>query len=564
MSEIFSDKKSLLSYERKGMLGDGNILSVKINIKMRAILIDWLVEIRKSLKLNIDTLCLTINIIDAYICRDSNIKKINFQLIGICSMLLASKYEEIYHPAISDFAYLADGAYTEDQIIQQENLIFITLGCNIIYPKEINYQRDISVSSEYTELNHNMCKYLIVLSYYEYNPFLPSVVVTSITQIISKVYNIPYINYFNVPNSVIKDCSNILINLIQRLSKSTLENYKHSFASRDMKNFSELCDIIASIKLSKKDNIGLDTKYQKTKYFKPLLKLKLISKDDIKKGNKLGEGTFGEVYKAKYEKINYAYKKTKNYLEEGLVVSFIRETSIMLSLNHENILSIEFITDNLKGFLVDLGISDLKKWVGENIINDDVQLNISYQLLSALTYIHRVGCLHRDIKPQNIIVFNGEDNTFVFKIADFGSARGPQIALRDNSFTNVISTIYYRAPEILLGITQYNDVVDVWSMLCTLYESATNQVLFDGDSNIDQLFKIFRILGTPNENSWEGISSYAYNQSNFPQFKRLPNFFNHNNKLSALSKEIFNLGFILDPKKRLRSYELLTIVEKYI
>ncbi|BAF10618.1 Os03g0108800, partial [Oryza sativa Japonica Group] len=100
---------------------------------------------------------------------------------------------------------------------------------------------------------------------------------------------------------------------------------------------------------------------------------------------------------------------------------------------------------------------------------------------------------------------------------DFGLARAFGIPVR--TFTHEVVTLWYRAPEILLGSRQYSTPVDMWSVGCIFAEMVNQKPLFPGDSEIDELFKIFRVLGTPNEQSWPGVSSLPDYKSAFPKWQ---------------------------------------------
>ena len=106
------------------------------------------------------------------------------------------------------------------------------------------------------------------------------------------------------------------------------------------------------------------------------------------------------------------------------------------------------------------------------------------------------------------------------KIADFGLARVFSIPIRP--YTHEVVTLWYRAPEILLGSVEYSTPVDIWSAGCIFAEMFTKQPLFQGDSEIDQLYKIFRTLGTPTESIWPGVSSFKDYKPTFPNWHAQP------------------------------------------
>ncbi len=139
-----------------------------------------------------------------------------------------------------------------------------------------------------------------------------------------------------------------------------------------------------------------------------------------------------------------------------------------------------------------------------------------YQLIKGLSYCHSRRILHRDLKPQNLLI----DREGNLKLADFGLARAVGIPVR--TYTHEIVTLWYRAPEILLGQKHYSTAVDMWSVGCIFAEMANQHPLFPGDSEIDELFKIFRVLGTPNEITWPSVTTLPDYKASFPKWPAVP------------------------------------------
>jgi len=139
----------------------------------------------------------------------------------------------------------------------------------------------------------------------------------------------------------------------------------------------------------------------------------------------------------------------------------------------------------------------------------------TYQILRALAYIHSVGICHRDIKPQNLLL---DPNTGILKLCDFGSAK--QLVKGEPNVSYICSR-YYRAPELIFGSTTYTTAIDVWSVGCVLAELLLGQPLFPGESGVDQLVEIIKVLGTPTREEIQAMNP-TYTEYKFPQIKGHP------------------------------------------
>lgn len=243
--------------------------------------------------------------------------------------------------------------------------------------------------------------------------------------------------------------------------------------------------------------------------------------DTFQKIEKIGEGTYGVVYKAK-DKVTgrvVALKKIRLETEsEGVPSTAIREISLLKELDHPNIVKLlDVVHSEKKLYLVFEYLNkDLKKFMDESPTTGlPLPLVKSYlwQLLQGIAHCHAHRVLHRDLKPQNLLI-DSEGN---IKLADFGLARAFGVPVR--TYTHEVVTLWYRAPEILLGSRFYSTPVDVWSIGCIFAEMLTRRALFPGDSEIDQLFRIFRTLGTPDETIWPGVSMLPDFKSHFPKWQ---------------------------------------------
>ncbi|KAG5039651.1 hypothetical protein AAZX31_05G044200 [Glycine max] len=281
---------------------------------------------------------------------------------------------------------------------------------------------------------------------------------------------------------------------------------------------------------------------------------------------KINEGTYGVVYKARDKKTGelVALKKVKMNIErDGFPMSSLREINILLSFNHPSIVNVkEVVVDDFDGtFMVmehmeyDLkGLMEVKK---HPFSMSEIK-SLVRQLLEGVKYLHDNWVIHRDLKSSNILLnHDGE-----LKICDFGLSRQYGSPLKP--YTPVVVTLWYRAPELLLGAKEYSTAIDMWSVGCIMAELIAKEPLFRGKSELEQLDKIFRTLGTPDEKIWPGLSKLPGAKANF--VKQL---FNTLRKkfpaasfiglpvLSELGFDLLQQLLTYDPEKRITAEDAL-------
>ncbi|EIE27517.1 cell division control protein 2-like protein B [Coccomyxa subellipsoidea C-169] len=211
-------------------------------------------------------------------------------------------------------------------------------------------------------------------------------------------------------------------------------------------------------------------------------------------------------------------KKLKMEREgEGVPGNAIREIALLKELQHPNIVRLrDVLWDNCRLYLImDYVELDLREHMDKNPESSDLD-NVKsyvYQILKAMQFCHAHRVLHRDLKPQNILIDRASST---IKVADFGLARCFTPPIRP--YTHEVVTLLYRAPEILLGSQLYSTPVDMWSIGCIFAELVNGTPIFLGDSEIGQLFKIFEVLGTPTDNVWGGVTNMPDWQAQFPQW----------------------------------------------
>lgn len=255
------------------------------------------------------------------------------------------------------------------------------------------------------------------------------------------------------------------------------------------------------------------------------------SVERFRKLARLASGSFGTVYRAQDIETGelVALKRLPSDLcltvADGVAVPLLREIDALFRLSpHANIVLLREVcvgSSSDKVFLVmELVDQDLRSWL-EDIVSIKIALShvkcLVQQLLWGVAHMHAAGVVHRDLKPANLLLGGG-----VLKISDFGLARTlPTGCASQNMSPNVV-TLWYRAPEILLGATAYGAAIDMWSVGCIMAELLFRGPLFPGgDSEILQIDAIFRVVGTPSDATWPGFSSLPHCQ-NFI-FRSYPN-----------------------------------------
>eukprot|EP00794_Sanderia_malayensis_P011349 gene11349-12533_t len=239
----------------------------------------------------------------------------------------------------------------------------------------------------------------------------------------------------------------------------------------------------------------------------------------------IGNGSFGVVYQARLIESGdlVAIKKV---LQDKRFKN--RELQIMRQLNHCNIVKLEyfFYTSGEKKDEVYLNL--VLEYVPETVYRVARHYSKNkqtipmiyiklymYQLFRALSYIHSTGICHRDIKPQNLLL---NPETAVLKLCDFGSAKK---LVQGEPNVAYICSRYYRAPELIFGATDYTVDIDTWSAGCVLAELLLGQPIFPGDSGVDQLVEIIKVLGTPTREQIREMNQH-YTEFKFPQIKPHP------------------------------------------
>ncbi|XP_027727085.1 cyclin-dependent kinase 18 isoform X3 [Vombatus ursinus] len=273
--------------------------------------------------------------------------------------------------------------------------------------------------------------------------------------------------------------------------------------------------------------------------------------------DKLGEGTYATVFKgrSKLTENLVALKEIRLEHEEGAPCTAIREVSLLKNLKHANIVTLHDLihTERSLTLVFEYLDSDLKHYLDHcgNLMSMHNVKVFMFQLLRGLSYCHRRKILHRDLKPQNLLINDKGE----LKLADFGLARAKSVPTK--TYSNEVVTLWYRPPDVLLGSTEYSTPIDMWGVGCIHYEMATGRPIFPGSTVKEELHLIFRLLGTPTEETWPGVTSLPeFRNYNFPRYKPQP-LINHAPRLDTDGIDLLTSLLLYEAKSRISAEEAL-------
>ncbi|XP_055821059.1 cyclin-dependent kinase G-2-like [Solanum dulcamara] len=285
------------------------------------------------------------------------------------------------------------------------------------------------------------------------------------------------------------------------------------------------------------------------------------------------EGTYGVVYKARDKKtgeivVLKRLKISKKEEEEGFPLTFLREINILRTCHHPSIVHVKEVVVGIKLDKVFIVMEylehDLKVLIEKmkrRLTQREVKC-LMLQLLEGVRYLHDNWVIHRDLKTSNLLINNKGE----LKIGDFGLARRTQSRHLLKPYTHNVVTLWYRSPELLMGMKRYSTAIDMWSVGCIMAELLTNRPIFDGKSEIDQIHKIFEILGTPDEKIWleftelPGINKFKFvnKKHNYLLRKKFPSISFTNTVLSNSGIDLLNKFLTYDPNKRITAEAALS------
>jgi len=262
----------------------------------------------------------------------------------------------------------------------------------------------------------------------------------------------------------------------------------------------------------------------------------------------------------------YAIKKVKLQKEkEGFPITSIREINLLLGMNHPNIVNVKEVAigsslDHIFVVMeyVEHELKDLMEHTKYTFSTSEIKC-LMKQLLQGIEYLHNHNIMHRDLKTSNLLY----SNSGILKVCDLGLAR--KFLGSKRSYTPVVVTLWYRAPEVLLGNDQYTPALDMWSVGCIFAELILKEPLLKAQTEIEMIDVIFRTLGNPTSTTWPGWKELKHAKhlqlKNYPGSKLREIFLRNSfigeaclseNGLDLLSKMLY-----YDPAKRITASEAL-------
>ncbi|PRQ71414.1 hypothetical protein AAT19DRAFT_10272, partial [Rhodotorula toruloides] len=275
-----------------------------------------------------------------------------------------------------------------------------------------------------------------------------------------------------------------------------------------------------------------------------------------------GHGSFGVVFRGELVRGGHGVVAFKRTRQDKRFKN--RELQIMSAVSHPNIVMMLFywyesaqdegdsivVLNLVLEFLPETLYRAYRTYTKRRQYFPEISTKLyMYQLLRALAYLHAVGVCHRDVKPHNVLV-DADSGRLV--LIDFGSAKVLREGVENVSYA---CSRYYRAPELIFGSTRYNDSIDVWSAGCVLGELLCGSVFFPGESSIDQLVEIVKVLGTPTREHVKAMNAH-YTEHNFPQVQAVP-LEQVSFEVACSAIDLLGSLILYDPSRRLTAIEAM-------
>jgi len=550
MNSVFCDINSIRKMEVCESMKWNEMLDV--NQKMYVILVEWIVSLNKVLKYHIKTLFSAVRLISLLLNRKTCLPRSMLQLYGMTCLYISAKLEELRVGDIQEYITMSDDAFTKEQMVEAEKDIVKTLK-RLRYPTVYDF---LQIYSNGGCDSYSIYLGIISLSCFEILNYSQEEQALALLSLVNKNITV---------TDRIRLCASLLYShykgIDQRSDFCTTYAKMNPLGSWNT-SFNLLC-LPPQQNLETDNNTATYNKSPKTESNNNE-NFYLIPPKSCSFNYKVGGGTYGVVRKVTRNGETLAMKKSRSD-EDGLSISFLRELSVysyFSTVSHEQVTkSYGFYLDGRKEYIfLEHAQKDLKSFLDANysyFSNNSRLLEASKQLCRGLEAMHSLGIMHRDIKPQNILVF-GTQEKLVLKYCDFGMARIPGPITECNVFTDVVSTLWYRPPEVFSyskkGRIIYGPEVDMWSLSCVLAEMITNNAIFQSSGESEQLACI---ISHNMDDILEFSKEYAFH-INALCMKRKELVFP--SSLAPQIKEVIKRGLKLLPEKRISAKAALEVL----
>lgn len=498
--------------------------------RMIAILFDWMYDVCKVKTSGLDVYYRSL----AVFMRFFKLSKIaiarkNLQGYGMLCIQMAQQYMEKYHMCDEDIVKICDNAYPIDQIKLMARIFRMTLKLDGSVPSWLELIQARHPSEETMKMVHILLLYTTqdydLIGMYPIHRVAMAVLELAETK----------------DGKDLKDpmCVSAVHKAFQNMYSQRQEGVK-----------------IGKVTQRKYPIVNhvFPSEYTGGVYIEmqlPVVDKPLFTKTNYSLGKQIGQGTYGCVYILKDSEGKDTECVVKR-LETDSMSEGLRELEVLLNTCHPNVVSMTEYSYSMDGNYIYIVMPKANGTLGDLInqkgsLKHDQIVSFTEQICKGLWYLHDMGYLHRDIKPDNILVYPNDH----IQICDFsiGRASGNSVHM-----TTEVGTLWYRPIDILLGNTNYSTSIDMWSVGCMMYCMATGEHMFKGDSEIDQLFRIFRLLGTPVDGFLATLPEF---KSTFPKWNAVDLKTKGVGSLTSDGLDLMMKMLAYDPKDRISAKDAL-------
>ena len=432
-------------------------------------------------------------ILEKFLSKKGNHIEVDRKVLADTCMFIACKMTQVSVPEVSEFGSGKD-------IVDLEKIILKTINFCVIHVTPVHFIRKLSEPFSLTELQQETIRCLLRISMLDNSLYFAKAIAeacmllvgvpitpTKISKGYAELLKVAYDEELKTPGYSVTQ-------LIKNLSESDLTPMNCAVTDTEpVESYDHICTTPSK---------NLPPEY--TRQYRRI--------------SKVGEGTYGIVYRVQTRDGNVVMKKFKHpYSDEtGVEFTVIRELSVLQQLPHPNIVRLEGIgmdDTDIRAFLEPMDL-DLSSYLDSYKVDLDTVRKLLFDILKGVEHLHRNNIWHRDLKPCNILISTKPEP--VAKLGDLG-LNCFQVGKGER--TPKVCTVNFRPPELLLGMKKYGSHIDIWSVACIFAQMVTKKFLFTSCSEIDTLLQIFQLVGTPSEANWpEGMKLPIFSES-FPKWK---------------------------------------------